>query len=53
MPNWPCSDSLDAGKPIADCMNIDLPDTVRRFRWHAEAIDKEYEVTPTGQETSP
>jgi gamma-glutamyl-gamma-aminobutyraldehyde dehydrogenase len=44
-------DALDAGKPIADCINIDLPDTVVTFRWHAEAIDKlNYEVTPTGQE---
>jgi len=42
-------DCLDAGKPISDCMNIDLPDTVHCFRWHAEAIDKEYEkVSPTG-----
>lgn len=42
-------DCLDAGKPIADCMTIDLPDSVHCFRWHAEAIDKEYEkVAPTG-----
>ena len=36
-------DCLDAGKPITDCMTIDAPDTVHCFRWHAEAIDKEYE----------
>lgn len=42
-------DCLDAGKPITDCMTIDVPDTVHCFRWHAEAIDKEYEkVAPTG-----
>ncbi len=42
-------DCLDAGKPITDCMTIDMPDTVHCFRWHAEAIDKEYEkVAPTG-----
>jgi gamma-glutamyl-gamma-aminobutyraldehyde dehydrogenase len=42
-------DCLDAGKPITDCITIDVPDTVRCFRWHAEAIDKEYErVSPTG-----
>jgi 4-(gamma-glutamylamino)butanal dehydrogenase len=42
-------DCLDAGKPITDCMTIDLPDSVHCFRWHAEAIDKEYErVAPTG-----
>ncbi len=42
-------DCLDAGKPISDCMNMDLPDTVHCFRWHAEAIDKEYErLSPVG-----
>jgi len=42
-------DCLDAGKPVTDCMTIDVPDTVHCFRWHAEAIDKEYErVAPTG-----
>jgi gamma-glutamyl-gamma-aminobutyraldehyde dehydrogenase len=42
-------DCLDAGKPISDCVNMDLPDTVHCFRWHAEAIDKEYErVSPVG-----
>jgi len=42
-------DCLDAGKPINDCMTMDLPDTVHCFRWHAEAIDKEYErLSPTG-----
>jgi gamma-glutamyl-gamma-aminobutyraldehyde dehydrogenase len=42
-------DCLDAGKPITDCLTMDLPDSVHCFRWHAEAIDKEYErVAPTG-----
>jgi gamma-glutamyl-gamma-aminobutyraldehyde dehydrogenase len=42
-------DCLDAGKPITDCLTMDLPDSVHCFRWHAEAIDKEYEkVSPTG-----
>lgn len=45
-------DCLDAGKPINDCMNMDLPDTVHCFRWHAEAIDKEYErLSPTGPDS--
>ncbi|MEI8376489.1 MAG: aldehyde dehydrogenase [Planctomycetota bacterium] len=49
LPELALLDCLDAGKPINDCMNIDLPDTVHCFRWHAEAIDKEYErVAPTG-----
>jgi 4-(gamma-glutamylamino)butanal dehydrogenase len=44
-------DTLDAGKPIVDCVNIDLPDTLVTFRFHAEAIDKlNAEVTPTGPE---
>lgn len=42
-------DCLDAGKPITDCLTMDLPDSVHCFRWHAEAIDKEYaQVSPTG-----
>ncbi len=44
-------DCLEAGKPIADCINLDLPDTLVAFRWHAEAIDKLYaQVSPTGPE---
>jgi gamma-glutamyl-gamma-aminobutyraldehyde dehydrogenase len=42
-------DALEAGKPITDCRDIDLPDTVRTFRWYAEAIDKVFDaVAPTG-----
>ncbi|HEX7949985.1 MAG TPA: aldehyde dehydrogenase [Candidatus Limnocylindrales bacterium] len=42
-------DSLEAGKPITDCLEVDLPDTVRTFRWYAEAIDKLFDaVAPTG-----
>jgi len=45
-------DSLDAGKPLYDCVNIDMPDTIHCIRWHAELIDKLYErVAPTGPET--
>jgi 4-(gamma-glutamylamino)butanal dehydrogenase len=41
-------DTLNAGKPICDTVNIDLPDTVHCLRWHAELIDKLYErVAPT------
>lgn len=44
-------DCLEAGKPIADCVNLDLPDTIHCIRWHAEAIDKLYDrVSPTGPE---
>lgn len=42
-------DSLDAGKPIYDCVNIDIPDTIHCIHWHAELIDKLYERTsPAG-----
>jgi gamma-glutamyl-gamma-aminobutyraldehyde dehydrogenase len=43
-------DSIDAGKPITDCEDIDLPDVVHTLRWYAEALDKMYDkVAPTGQ----
>ena len=42
-------DSLEAGKPITDCREVDLPETVKTFRWYAEAIDKVFDaVAPTG-----
>ncbi len=42
-------DALEAGKPITDCRDVDLPDTIRTFRWYAEAIDKVFDaVAPTG-----
>ena len=44
-------ESLDAGKPIADCRAIDIPDTAATIRWHAEAIDKlNDDVAPTGRD---
>ena len=44
-------DCLEAGKPIADCVNIDVPETIHCVRWHAEAVDKLYDhVSPTGPE---
>jgi gamma-glutamyl-gamma-aminobutyraldehyde dehydrogenase len=44
-------DSLEAGKPITDCREGDLPETVKTFRWFAEAIDKVFDsVAPTGPE---
>jgi len=42
-------DSLEAGKPITDCREADLPETVKAFRWFAEAADKLYDsIAPTG-----
>jgi len=43
---------LEAGKPIQDCRTIDIPETVKCIRWHAEAIDKLYDhVSPTSSDT--
>jgi gamma-glutamyl-gamma-aminobutyraldehyde dehydrogenase len=44
-------DSVDAGKPITDCEDLDLPDVVNTLRWYAESLDKLFDkVSPTGQE---
>ncbi|HVT83334.1 MAG TPA: aldehyde dehydrogenase [Phycisphaerae bacterium] len=44
-------DSLEGGKPIGDCINMDIPDTIHCIRWHAEVTDKMYDrVSPTGPE---
>lgn len=41
-------DSIDAGKPLWDCENLDLPDVVNNIRWYAEAIDKVFgKISPT------
>ncbi len=42
-------DALEAGKPIKDCVGIDIPETIDTMRWHAEACDKLYDyVSPSG-----
>lgn len=33
-------DCVDAGKPITECLNTDIPATIETFYWYAEAIDK-------------
>ena len=44
-------ESLDSGKPIADCEQIDIPETINTIKWHAEAIDKLYDKTaPVGDD---
>lgn len=46
------TESLDAGKPISDTLELDIPDTADCIRWHAEAIDKVYDqVAPTGSDS--
>jgi acyl-CoA reductase-like NAD-dependent aldehyde dehydrogenase len=42
-------DALEAGKPITDAREVDLPETVKTFTWYAEAADKLFDaVAPTG-----
>ncbi len=42
-------ESLDSGKPIRECHNTDVPETIHTIRWHAELIDKIYDYTaPVG-----
>jgi gamma-glutamyl-gamma-aminobutyraldehyde dehydrogenase len=44
-------DSLEAGKPITDTRDVDVPESVKTLRWYAEAIDKVFDaVAPTGPE---
>jgi len=33
-------ESLDSGKPVKDCQEIDVPETLHCLSWHAEAADK-------------
>ncbi|MEM0944822.1 MAG: aldehyde dehydrogenase [Pseudomonadota bacterium] len=42
-------ESLESGKPIADCEGIDVPEAIHCLKWHAEAADKLYDQTaPAG-----
>ena len=42
-------DSREAGKPITECRNNDVPGAIESIRWFAEAADKIYtDVSPTG-----
>lgn len=44
-------ESLDSGKPIRDCVTIDIPESIHTIKWHAEAIDKIYDqMAPTGDD---
>src|SRR3546814_3003177 len=36
-------DCVDAGKPITECLNTDMPATIETFRWYAEVVDKRSE----------
>lgn len=44
-------DCVDAGKPITECLNTDMPATIETFYWYAEALDKMFgKVAPTGHQ---
>ena len=44
-------ESVDSGKPIRDCVTIDIPETITTIKWHAEMIDKIYDQTsPSGDD---
>ena len=38
-------EALDSGKPVSECQNVDVPETIHTLRWHAELIDKIYDNT--------
>lgn len=38
-------EAVDAGKPISDCRDFDLPDVLTTIRWYAEAADKVFGKT--------
>ncbi len=43
-------ESLDSGKPIRDCEQIDIPESIHTIKWHAEAVDKIYDQTAPTQD---
>ncbi|MEM9716613.1 MAG: aldehyde dehydrogenase [Pseudomonadota bacterium] len=44
-------ESLESGKPIRDCEEIDIPEAMHCIKWHAESIDKIYDqVGPSGDD---
>ena len=44
-------ESLDSGKPINDCVTVDLPEMIDCLKWHAEAVDKIYDqVSPASDD---
>ena len=41
-------ESLDSGKPISDCEQVDIPEAIHTIKWHAEAVDKLYDQSAPG-----
>ncbi|MCP1659688.1 aldehyde dehydrogenase [Neisseria perflava] len=46
-------DCIDAGKPIDECRNTDLPATIDTFYFYAEYLDKSFDrVAPSGSDVT-
>jgi gamma-glutamyl-gamma-aminobutyraldehyde dehydrogenase len=45
-------ESLESGKPVGECLNIDVPDTARTIEWFGECADKIYEHISPGNGAS-
>ncbi|MCG8325414.1 MAG: aldehyde dehydrogenase family protein, partial [Thiotrichales bacterium] len=44
-------ESVDSGKPISDCVQIDIPESLHCLEWRAEAADKLYDrISPSGDD---
>lgn len=44
-------ESVDSGKTIYDCENVDIPETIHVIKWHGELIDKIYDqVSPASND---
>ncbi|WP_274585651.1 aldehyde dehydrogenase [Neisseria leonii] len=44
-------DCIEAGKPISECLNTDMPATVETFYFYAEYVDKAFgRVAPSGND---
>lgn len=44
-------ESIDSGKTIYDCENVDIPEAIHVIKWHGELIDKIYDqVSPASND---
>jgi gamma-glutamyl-gamma-aminobutyraldehyde dehydrogenase len=44
-------ESIDSGKTIHDCENVDIPEAIHVIKWHGELIDKIYDqVSPASND---
>ena len=43
-------EALEAGKPVSECLGLDIPESAACIRWHAEVTDKRYDaLSPSGE----